>query len=177
MPTSGAKTSSLHQAHQVLPPAHHPGSSVDLGQLEGQFSREELSSLSEKAKALIHNKGLWEGFQMGSFLVDSGASLPCKVQLLKSRKCSCSCSFFSRNNVCHHCVTVAIHTERVEQIVASFPGRSLTQVSTSSAPKSVGSKVPPHKRPQNRQHYRPRIPGMRRDPINLPLKLLVTQLW
>ena len=127
---------------------HHPSSSVDLGQLEGQFSREELSSLSEKAEALIHNKGFQEGFQMGSFLVDSGASLPCKVQLLKSGKCSCSCSFFSKNNICHHCVAVAIHTERVEQIVASFPGRSLTQVSTSSAPKSVGTKVPPRKRPR-----------------------------
>ena len=124
-----------------------PSSVVDLGQLEGPFSREELSSLSEKARALIHNKGVQEGFQMGSFLVDSGASLPCKVQLLKSGKCSCSCTFFSRNNIRHHCVAVAIHTERVEQIIASFPGRSLTRVSTSSAPKSVGTKVPPPKRP------------------------------
>ena len=115
-----------------------PSSVVDLGQLEGQFSREELSSLSEKARALIHNNGVREGFQMGSFLV------------LKSGKCSCSCSctFFSRNNICHHCVAVAIHTERVEQIIASFPGRSLTHVSTSSAPRSVGTKVPPRKRPR-----------------------------
>ena len=51
-------------------------------------------------------------------------------------------------NICHHCVAVAIHTERVEQIIASFPGRSLTRVSTSSAPKSVGTKVPPRKRPR-----------------------------
>ena len=140
-PSSSSSSSSTSSTH-------HPSRSVDLGQLEGQFSSEELSSLSEKAKALIHNKGLREGFQMGSFLVDSGASLPCKVQLLKSGKCSCSCSFFSRNNICHHCVAVAIHTERVEQIVASFPGRSLTRVSTSSAPKSVGTKVPPRKRPR-----------------------------
>ena len=81
-------------------------------------------------------------------MVDSGASLPCKVQLLKSGKWSCSCTFFSRNNLCHHCVAVAIRTERVEQIVTSFSGRSLTRVSTSSAPKSVGTKVPPRKRPR-----------------------------
>ena len=56
--------------------------------------------------------------------------------------------FFRRNGICHHCVAVAIHTGRVKQIVASFPGRSLTRVSTSSAPNSVGAKVPPRKRPR-----------------------------
>ena len=151
-PSSSSSSSSTSSTHR-------PSCSVDLGQLEGQFSREELSSLSKKVKALIHKKGLWEGFQIGSFLVDSGASLPCKVQLLKSSKCSCSCSFFSRNIICHHCVAVPIHTERVEQIVASFPGRSLTRVSTSSAPKSVGPKVPPQKRPRKQAALPPQATG------------------
>ena len=104
--TQPSSSSSSHTPSTVVPVAS--SSSIgDLAQLEGQFSREEISSLSEKAKALIHNKGFREGFQTGSFLVDSGASLPCKVQLLKSGKCSCSCSFFSRNSICHHCVAVA----------------------------------------------------------------------
>ena len=154
-----------------------PSSVVDLGQLEGQFSREELSSHSEKAMALIHNKGVREGFQMGSFLVDSGACLPCKVQLLKSGRCSCSCTFFSRNNICHHCVAVAIHTERVEQIIASFPGRSLTRVSTSSAPKSVGTKLPPRKRPRKKAALPPQASVDEERSTNLLLKQLVTQLW
>ena len=151
-PSSSSSSSSTSSTHR-------PSCSVDLGQLEGQFSREELSSLSKKVKALIHNKGLWEGFQIGSFLVDSGASLPCKVQLLKSSKCSCSCSFFSRNIICHHCVAVPIHTERMEQIVASFPGRSLTRVSTSSVPKSVRAKVPPQRRPREQAALPPQATG------------------
>ena len=95
---------------------------------------------------LIHNKGLRDGFQAGSYVVDSDASLPCKVQLLRSGKCSCSCSFFS-HNTCHHCAAVAVRTGRVKQIVTSFLGRSLTRVSTSFAPKSVVAKAPPRKRP------------------------------
>ena len=144
--TQHSSSSSSHTPSTVVPVAS--SSSIgDLVQLEGQFSREEISSLSEKAKALIYNKGLREGFLTGSFLVESGASLPRSVHILKSGKCSCSCSFFRRNSICHHCVAVAIHTGRVKQIVASFPGRSLTRVSTSSAPNSVGAKVPPRKRP------------------------------
>ena len=95
---------------------------------------------------LIHNTGLRDGFQAGSYVVDSDDSLPCKVQLLRSGKCSCSCSFFS-HNTCHHCAAVAVRTGRVKQIVTSFLGRSLTRVSTSFAPKSFVAKAPPRKRP------------------------------
>lgn len=154
--TQHSSSSSSHTPSTVVPVAS--SSSIgDLVQLEGQLSREETSSLSKKAKALIHNKNLREGFQTGSFLVDSGALLPCKVQLLESGKCSHSCSFFSFNSICHYCVAVAIHTGSVKHIVASFPRRSLTWVSTSSAPKSVGAKVPPCKRPREEEMVPPQI--------------------
>ena len=69
--TQHSSSSSSHTPSTMVPVAS--SSSIgDLAQLEGQFSKEEISSLSEKAKALIHNKGLREGFQTGSFLVDSG---------------------------------------------------------------------------------------------------------
>ena len=56
--------------------------------------------------------------------------------------------FQSQQYLSSLCRSCHIHTGRVKQIVASFPGRSLTRVSTSSAPKSVGAKVPPRKRPR-----------------------------
>ena len=56
----------------------------------------------------------------------------------------------------HHCVAVAMQTGRVKQKVASFPGRSLTWVST-SAPKSVAAKVPPHKRSRDEATVSPQI--------------------
>lgn len=54
--------------------------------------------------------------------------------------------------MCQHCVI-----GRVKQIVASFQGRSLTRDSTSTAPKSVGAKVPPPKRPREEATVPPKI--------------------
>ena len=65
---------------------------------------------------------------------------------LTFEKVAVLCSFFGRNSICHHCVAVGIHTGCLEKMVLSFPGRSLTKVSVSSTPKSVGSKAPPRKR-------------------------------
>ncbi|CAH3187551.1 unnamed protein product [Porites evermanni] len=67
----------------------------------------------------------------------------------------------------------AIQTGRVKQIVASFPGRSLTWLST-SAPKSVGAKVTPPSVHETTQQYHPRLLW---TTTTLHLKKLVTQLW
>ncbi|CAH3187549.1 unnamed protein product [Porites evermanni] len=64
--------------------------------------------------------------------------------------------FLHSNSTSHHCVAVAIQTGRVKQIVASFPGRSLTWLST-SAPKSVAAKVPPQKRSRDEATVSPQI--------------------
>lgn len=144
--SSLSATSPLSSSSFTTVSSDKPNHSESLAALGSHFSREELSVILEKAKALLHNKSLREGFQAGSFLIDSGLPLPYKVQFLKSGKCSCSCSFFGRNSICHHCVAVGIHTGCLEKMVSSFPGRSLTKVSVSSTPKSVGSKAPPRKR-------------------------------
>ena len=34
----------------------------DLAQLDGKFSKEEQTSLLEKAKSILHNAKFWEGF-------------------------------------------------------------------------------------------------------------------
>ena len=144
--SSLSATSSLSSSSFTTVSSDKPNHSESLAALASHFSREELSIILEKAKALLQNKSLREGFQGGSFLIDSGLPLPYKVQFLKSGKCSCSCSFFGQNSICHHCVAVGIHTGCLEKMVLSFPGRSLTKVSVSSTPKSVRSKAPPRKR-------------------------------
>ena len=47
--------------------------------LRQHFSSEEISGLTVKADALIANRRFREGFQDGSFFVDSGVAVPHKV--------------------------------------------------------------------------------------------------
>ena len=119
----------------------------DLARLDGQFSKEEQASLIEKAKSILHNAKFREGFQEGVFFVDSEGPLPYRVQCLTSGRCSCSCNFFSRNNLCFHSLAVAIHRGCVQKVVQAYKGRSLNKITTSTAPKNAGRKVPSRKRP------------------------------
>ena len=141
--TQPLSSSPTHTPSTVVP-VSSSSSIGDLAQLVGQFSREEISSFSEKAnpypqQGLARRLSNWLIFSWQRCLTSL------KSTAFKRSKCSCSCSFFSCNSTSDHCVAVAIQTGRVKQIVASFPERSLTWVST-SAPKSVAAKVPPHKR-------------------------------
>ena len=110
------------------------------------FSEQELYGLHAKAKAVLISNTIREGFKPRSFIVDSGRPLPYTVQFANSGKCSCNCVFFNRNNVCHHCIAVAMRAGKLDDLVASFSTRSLNQITTSTAPASVGSKRPPRKR-------------------------------
>ena len=89
----------------------------ELAPLNGQFSKEEQASLLEKGKSILHNAKFREGFQEGVFFVDSEGPLPYRVQCLKSGPCSCGCNFFNRNNLCFHCLAVAIRRECVQKVV------------------------------------------------------------
>lgn len=117
-----------------------------LSSLSPHFTKEEASSIVEKAKVITHNNAIREGFQSGTFFVDSGSQLPHKVSCLKSGKIFCPCSHYARNNLCQHSVAVAIHTDSFEKMISQYTGRNLTRVATSTAPKNVGSKAPPSKR-------------------------------
>ena len=119
----------------------------ELAPLDGQFSKEEQASLLEKAKSIPHNAKFREGFQEGVFFVDSEGPLPYRVQCLKSGTCSCGCNFFNRNNMCFHCLAVAIHCGCVQRVIQAYKGRNLNKISTSTAPKNVGAKAPSRKRP------------------------------
>lgn len=112
------------------------------------FSEEELYGMHDKARADVKNNRIREGFKQHSFLVDSGRPLPYTVQSVNSGKCSCTCAVFQRNSLCHHCIAVAIKTGKLNSLVSNFTGRSLTRITTSSAPTSVGSKMPPKKTPK-----------------------------
>ena len=48
--------------------------------------------------------------------MDSGGPLPGRVQCLKSGKCSCDCHFSGPNDICHHCLAVAIHLDCVAKV-------------------------------------------------------------
>ena len=113
------------------------------------FSSEEISGLTVKADALIANRRFREGFQDGSFFVDSGVAVPHKVICYKSGKTTCSCSFFARNNLCFHPLAIAEHKDRLPGVLKCYPGRNLNNLATNNAPKGVGRKVPPRKRPTN----------------------------
>ena len=117
-----------------------------LSSLSPHFTKEEASSIVEKAKVITHNNAIRKGFQSGTFFVDSGSQLPHKVSCLKSGKIFCPCSHYARNNLCQHSVAVAIHTDSFEKMISQYTGRNLTRVATSTAPKNVGSKAPPRKR-------------------------------
>ena len=117
--------------------------------LRQHFSSEEISGLTVKADALIANRRFREGFQDGSFFVDSGVAVPHKVICYKSGKTTCSCSFFARNNLCFHALAIAKHKDRLPGLLKCYPGRNLNNLATNNAPKGVGRKVPPRKRPRN----------------------------
>ena len=118
----------------------------DLSQLSGHFSKEEQSSLLEKAKTVLCNDQFRQGFKDSVYFVDSGGPLPHRVQCFKSGKCTCDCNFFGRNNLCHHCLSIAIHLNCVANVVEAYQGRSLSRISAASAPKNVGGKAPSRKR-------------------------------
>ena len=117
--------------------------------LEQHFSKEEVSGLTVKADALIANRRFREGFQVGAYLVDSGSNSPYKVVCYKSGKTTCSCSFFGRNNLCHHALAISKHKNNLLGLLKQYPGRNLNVMATNTAPKGVGAKVPPRKRSLN----------------------------
>ncbi|CAH3126511.1 unnamed protein product [Porites lobata] len=51
------------------------------------------------------------------------------------------------NNLCFHSLAVAIHRGCVQKVVQAYKGRSLNKITTATAPKNVGAKAPPRKRP------------------------------
>lgn len=109
--------------------------------------------MHDKARADVKNNRIREGFKQHSFLVDSGRPLPYTVQSVNSGKCSCTCAVFQRNSLCHHCIAVAIKTGKLNSLVSNFTGRSLTRITTSSAPTSVGSKMPPKNAKEVKKRY------------------------
>lgn len=115
------------------------------------FSEEELYGIYDKARAEVKNNRIRDGFKQHSFLVDSGRPLPYTVQRAYGGNYSCTCTFFQRNSLCHHCIAVAMKTGTLDSLVSSFSGTSLTRITTSSAPASVGSKMPPKKRQRSEE--------------------------
>ena len=98
-----------------------------------------------KSQGILHNEQFRKAFQDRVYFVDSGGPLPHRVQCLKSGKCSCDCHFFGRNNICHHCLAVAIHLDCVAKVAEAYKGRNLTKISTATAPRNVGGKAPSRK--------------------------------
>ena len=132
-----------------------PSDSVN--SLRQHFSSEEISGLTVKADALIANRRFREGFQDGSFFVDSGVAVPHKVICYKSGKTTCSCSFFARNNLCFHALAIAKHKDRLPGLLKCYPGRNLNNLATNNAPKGVGRKVSPRKRATNTASCTPHL--------------------
>ena len=117
-----------------------------LSSLSPHFTKEEASSIVEKAKVITHNNAIRKGFQSGTFFVDSGSQLPHKVSCLKSSKIFCLCSHYARKSLCQHSVAVAVHTDSFEKMISQYTGRNFNRVDTSTAPKNVLLKAPPRKR-------------------------------
>ena len=132
-----------------------PSDSVN--SLRQHFSSEEISGLTVKADALIANRRFREGFQDGSFFVDSGVAVPHKAICYKSGKTTSSCPFFAGNNLCFHAPTIAKHKDRLPGLLKCYPGRNLTNLATNNAPKGVGRKVPARKRATNTASCTPHL--------------------
>ena len=95
-----------------------------LARLDEQFSKEEQASLLEKGKSILHNAKFREGLQEGVFFVDSEGPLPYRVNCLTSGRCSCGCTFFSRNNLCFHSLAAAIHRGCDQRVVQAYKGKA-----------------------------------------------------
>ena len=118
----------------------------DLSALGGNFSKEEQVSLLEKAKPVLNNDQFRQGFKDSVYFVDSGGPPPHRVQCFKSGKCTCDCSFFSRNNICHHCLAIGIHLNCKPNIVKAYGGRNRSNISAATDAKNAGGKAPSRKR-------------------------------
>ena len=57
------------------------------------------------------------------------------------------------NNICHCCIAVAMRAGKLDNLVASFSTRSLNQITTSTAPASVGSERPQRKRKRTEEEH------------------------
>lgn len=123
----------------------------ELRPLSGHFSKEELASLSEKAKSVLHNEQFRKAFQERVYFVDSGQVLPHRVHCLKSGKCFCDCQFHSSNNICHHCLAIAIHLDCHRKVTEACQGHNITRISVETAPKNVGGKAASQKRKLNQE--------------------------
>lgn len=112
-----------------------------------------MYALHDKAKAVLIGNTIREGFKLRSFIADSGRPLSYTVQFANSGKCSCTCAYFTRNNICHHCIAAAMRAGKFDNLVASFSTRSLNQMTISTAPTSVGSKRPPKIRKRTEEEH------------------------
>lgn len=121
--------------------------------LNKYFSEQELDGLYDKAEAVLISNTAREGFKPRSFIVDSRRPLPYTVQFANGGKCSCACVYFTTNNICHHRIAVAMRAGKLDNLVASFSTKSLNQITTSTAPKSVGSKRPARKRKRTEEEH------------------------
>ena len=119
----------------------------DLSPLSGYFSKEEQASLLDKAKTVLCDDEFRQGFKASVYFVDSKGPLSHRVQCFNNGKCTCDCTFFVRNNLCHHFLAIAIHLNCVPNVVEAYQGRSLIKISAASAPKNVSGKAPSRKRP------------------------------
>ncbi|PFX17303.1 hypothetical protein AWC38_SpisGene18370 [Stylophora pistillata] len=147
---------------QHMPRAHHVSMTAEARKaalkkvnmtLNKYFSEQELYALHDKAKAVLIGNTIREGFKPRSFIADSGRPLSYTVQFANSGKCSCTCAYFTRNNICHHCIAAAMRAGKFDDLVASFSTRSWNQMTTSTAPTSVGSKRPPKIRKRTEEEH------------------------
>ena len=103
--------------------------------LNKYFSAQKPYGLQDKARAVLISNAIRKGFKPRSFIVDRGRPLPNTVQFANSSKCSCTCA------------------GKLDNMVASFSTRSLNQITTSTAPASVGSERPPRKRKRAEEEH------------------------
>ena len=125
-----------------------------MSSLQGIFTRKDLQSLTAKAKQLILEGSIREGFDPQSFFVKSSSSCnPHTVKSLSSGKYACDkdCLGYKTRKICAHVLAVACYNKQLAQFIQSFKdgkhdrSRNLTAITTFGVNASAGKK---------RQHVR-----------------------
>lgn len=97
--------------------------------LAGAFPKNDIHSLSVKAKQLVAENAVRAGFEPRNFFIKSSSKpSPHIVKGSPSGKFSCDsdCLGYQNRNICSHVVAVAFNQKKLPQLLSHFPRASAT---------------------------------------------------
>jgi hypothetical protein len=117
--------------------------------LAGSFTRNDIHSLTGKAKQLVSDKAIREGFEPQSFLIKSSSKA--SPHVVKSSPngtfiCDSDCLGYKTRKICSHVIAVAFTQNKLQECLSHFKSGktavTLTSSTTCNVNKNAGLKRP-----------------------------------